>query len=190
MARKLVSRSAAKKTARTTVSRIVIADASPIIGLSLIGGLDWLQPLFGSVTITSTVRDELLFNVEREPKHGMAEIVKAINQRIIKVLSRDWPEPLFAHLDDGEASVLRAAANQRVACLVIIDEALGRRAALALVNLVQMPIAVTGLVGLIIAAKQKRLIPKVAPVLKRLDDVGFRLSPVLVAEALVMAREL
>ena len=173
----------AGKIAPRTAATIVIADTSPIIGLSLIGGLDWLEPLFGSVHVTRQVREELLFNVEIDPRPGMAEIEQIIRKRILKVIQKDWQAPLFAHLDDGEASVLRAAANQKGACLVIIDESLGRRAA------AELGIAVTGLVGLILAAKKARLIPKIAPVLKRLEQAQFRLSARLIADALAMAGE-
>jgi predicted nucleic acid-binding protein len=164
-------------------ARLVIADASPIIGLSLIGGLTWLKPLFGGITITKQVRDELLHNFAAAPKAGMAAIAAAIEDGIIALLPRDCSSPLFNYLDDGEASVLRAAANQRGKCLVIIDETLGRRAAS------DLGIAVTGLVGIIIAAKKKQLIPTIAPLLAQLDAAGFRLSAGLVAEALAIVGE-
>lgn len=64
----------AGKIALRTAAPIVIADTSPVIGLSLIGGLHWLEPLFGSVHITRQVREKLLFNVEIDPRPGMAEI--------------------------------------------------------------------------------------------------------------------
>ncbi len=173
----------AGKVAPRTAATIVIADASPIIGLSLIGGLDWLEPLFGSVHITRQVREELLFNVEIDPRPGMTEIERFIRKRTLKVIQKDWEAPLFAHLDDGEASVLRAASNRNGACLVIIDESLGRRAA------AELGIAVTGLVGLILAAKKAHLIPKIAPVLARLEQAQFRLSARLIADALAIAAE-
>ena len=173
----------AGKIAPRAVAPIVIADTSPIIGLSLIGGLDWIKPLFGAVHITRQVQDELLFNVKTDPRPGMAEIEQVIGKRVLKVIRKDWALPLFAHLDDGEASVLRAAANQKGACLVIIDENLGRHAA------IERGTAVTGLVGLIIAAKKARLIPKIAPVLERLEQAQFRLSAQLIADALALAGE-
>lgn len=162
---------------------VVIADASPIIGLSLIGGLTWLTPLFGGVTITKHVRDELLHNFAAAPKVGMTEIAAAIDDGTIRVLLTDWSTPKFVYLDDGEASVLRAASHQRGRCLVIIDEALGRRAA------AEMGIAVTGLVGIIIAAKKKRRIPAISALLSQLEAAGFHLSATLVAEALAVAGE-
>lgn len=167
----------------TNTARLVIADASPIIGLSLIDGLAWLKPLFCTVSITTQVRNELLHGLTTTPKKGMAEIDAAITDGSINVLARDWPSPQFSYLDDGEASVLRAAANQQSPCLVIIDETLGRRAA----N--EMGIAMTGLIGVIIAAKKKQLIPKIAPLLEQLDTAGFRLSTGLVAEALGIVGE-
>lgn len=40
--------------------RLVAADASPLIGLAAAGGFDLLRRLFGQLTITNTVRDEVL----------------------------------------------------------------------------------------------------------------------------------
>lgn len=41
-------------------SRLVVADASPLIGLAAAGAFDLLRRLFGQITITDSVRDEVL----------------------------------------------------------------------------------------------------------------------------------
>ena len=180
MARKVV---AAGVSAPTPPHKIVIADSSPIIGLSLIGGLDWLKPLFGTVHITRTVRDELLTDYQTNPRAGMALITAAIKAGGLKVIAKNYATPTFPHLDEGEASVLAAALNQKLPCLVIIDEMLGRRAA-ALHD-----IRCIGLVGIIIIAKKRRLISKIAPALQQLQTHNFRLSDALIAHALFAADE-
>ena len=40
--------------------RLVAADASPLIGLAAAGAFDLLRRLFGEVTVTNAVRDEVL----------------------------------------------------------------------------------------------------------------------------------
>ena len=65
---------------------IVIADAGPLIALSRIDKLDLLQQIFQQVTITNTVRDEVLEN-----KHckGKTAVVEAINASWISVQNID-----------------------------------------------------------------------------------------------------
>lgn len=42
------------------MARVVIADASPLIGLAIVEGLAWLPALFGEVWLPPAVRDEVL----------------------------------------------------------------------------------------------------------------------------------
>jgi predicted nucleic acid-binding protein len=42
------------------VAAIVISDASPLIGLAQVNGIDWLRELFGTVLLPATVADEVL----------------------------------------------------------------------------------------------------------------------------------
>jgi hypothetical protein len=47
------------------VARLVLTDASPLIGLAIVQGLQWLQPLFGEGWLPTQVRDEVLSGLER-----------------------------------------------------------------------------------------------------------------------------
>jgi len=38
--------------------KIILADASPLIGLARVGGLPWLRKLYRSISITKAVRSE------------------------------------------------------------------------------------------------------------------------------------
>ncbi len=42
------------------MAAVVIADASPLIGLARVDGLDWLQALFQQVLVTDVVIGEVL----------------------------------------------------------------------------------------------------------------------------------
>ena len=126
--------------------RIVFSDASPLIGLSLVDGLGWLESLFGVICITDVVADELL---PGSNKPGEAEITAAIAAGSIRIVEDVWSEPAFPTLDEGEASTLRAAVNQEEPCLVIIDETAGRAVAS------ELGLTVTGVVGVIIVARRR-----------------------------------
>lgn len=98
---------------------LVFSDASPLIGLSLVDGIGWLESLFGEVYITNKVVNELL---PKGDKPGKSEIRAAIEKGALLVIEDICSKPIFPMLDEGEASTLRAALNQKKRCLVLIDE--------------------------------------------------------------------
>ncbi len=152
------------------MAQIVIADASPIIILSRIGGLDWLAPLFGKVWLTKIVRDELLTG----GKPGEQVILAALEIGVLAVLDQDWPTPIFSELDEGEASTIRAALHLPEKCLLLMDERLGRMVAQ------EQGLAVAGVVGLIGIAKKRGLIPSASVVFEHLLETDFRIAPDLI----------
>lgn len=155
--------------------RVVFSDASPLIGLSLVDGLGWLQSLFGVVCITDMVADELL---PGNNKTGEAEIAAGIAAGSIRIVEDIWTEPAFPTLDEGEASTLRAAANQEGPCLVIMDERAGRAVAS------EVGLTVTGVVGVIMAARRRGLIASAKNVFEALVNHDFRLADTLIDAAL------
>lgn len=157
----------------------VIADASPIIILSQIDGLDWLTPLFGKVWLTEIVCDELFPG----GKPGERAMLAAIDNGVLAVMEQEWPEPLFSELDEGEASCIRAALNLTDKCLLLMDERLGRAVAR------ENGIPVVGVVGLIGIAKKRGLIPSASAVFERLLQTDFRISPDLIRGVLLKVGE-
>lgn len=155
--------------------RVVFCDASPLIGLSLVDGLGWLESLFRVVCITDVVADELQPG-SRKP--GEAEIAAAIAVGSIRIVADVWTEPDFPTLGEGEASTLRAAVNQKGPCLVIIDETAGRAVAS------ELGLTVTGVVGVIIAARRRGLIASAKKVFESLLKHDFRLADTLIDAAL------
>lgn len=151
-------------------------DASPLIGLAFVGGLDWLPKLYRTAFITQTVRDEVL------PGRGLpgeSAIRVVLRRRHIRLFRRKLTEPNFPGLDDGEASALRAALDHGEGALVVIDDLAGRKVA------AQRGIPYTGTAGVIIEAKRARLIRSARPVFERLAQMDFRLSPQIVEEILI-----
>lgn len=153
---------------------LTLADASPIILLSRIGGLDWLKPLFGQVWLTEIVRDEVL------PGGKPAEqaIEDAIQNGILAVLPQDWPEPPLPTLDEGEASCIRVALNIPGKHLILMDERLGR------VIAQEHGIPVAGTAALVGLAKRRGLIDSAAEVFEHLLQTDFRIAPGLIAGVL------
>lgn len=163
---------------RTTPA--VLADASPLIALGIVGGLAWTHALFGKVTLTATVHGEVVPGSDRP---GAREIAAAIRRGWLKIIQEQWAEPAFAELDEGEASTLCAAVNLRRPCLIVMDEKAGRAIAR------ELGFAVTGTAGIILAAKRRRLIPAARPVFEQLLGKEFRLSAELIRAVLDEAGE-
>jgi predicted nucleic acid-binding protein len=89
---------------------------------------------------------------------------------------------LLSDLDRGEAEVI-ALAQELNADLVIVDERLARRHAR------RLGLTLTGTLGVLLKAKERRLVPAVGPLISQLRQDGIRLDDALVAEALDLAGE-
>lgn len=155
--------------------KIVLVDASPLIGLARVGGLAWLRKLYPNLSITRQVRAEALAG---RGLPGETEIAAAIRRRWIKVLTRLPAAPPFERLDEGEASILRAALSFGHNALVVIDDLAARREAQ------RLGLTFTGTAGVIVEAKRAGLIKRARPVFERLIANDFRLSSELVEAVL------
>ena len=159
---------------------LVAADASPLIGLAAAGAFDLLRRLFGRITVTTVVRDEVTAGVHLPGAH---ETSKAIADGWIDVVRGPHDLTAFAGLDPGEASTIALALAHSGRCLVLIDEPFGRTYAQA------RGVAVTGLAGVLLAAKRAGFVPRVGPFFDRLQESNFRLSRELVRTVLEQAGE-
>ena len=145
------------------MARFVAADASPLIGLANAGALHLLRELFGTVTISRLVKDE----VTGDPKRpGARELDSAMREGWVRVAPAPLTTWRLSGLDSGEASTLALAAEQEGA-LVLMDDAQGRAQAAAL------GLEVLDLAGVLLAAKRAQLVPSVRPLLTRLVRRGF-----------------
>ncbi len=160
--------------------RLVLSDASPLIALANVVGFAWLKGLFGAVSLTEEVRREIAPGKDRP---GEREIDAALRSRLLRPIEGNWAEPAFAELDEGEASTLRAAIHLRRPCLIVMDEKAGRAVAR------DLGFAVTGTAGIVLAAKQRGLIPAAKPVFEELLRKDFRLSAELIRAVLEAAQE-
>ncbi|MBU0492070.1 MAG: DUF3368 domain-containing protein [Chloroflexi bacterium] len=159
-------------------ARPVIANNTPLVALWILGRLDLLRDLYDEVLIPQAVYDEFLAT-ERALRQ------KALEQAVwIKPVPLANPQHtrVYVGLDQGEAQVL-ALAEERDARLVIVDERKGRQYAR------RLDLPLTGTLGLLLLAKERGLIDRVAPLLAELQDAGLYLDADLVTQILHLAGE-
>ncbi len=152
---------------------IVVSDTSVITSLIQVGHYELLRQLNGAVLIPRAVQLELL--------RTHATIPPFLDVR--DVTDRTWVADLEVELDLGEAEAI-VLAKETNADLLLIDEKLGRQVAL------REGLRITGLMGLVVEAKQRGLIGSVRELVRRLEtEAGFRVSNAVKAEAFRLAGE-
>ena len=164
------------------MTRVVVADTGPLIGLARVDKLDLLHRLYGRVVVPPAVREELGI----DSGHPGANVLSAaFKERWITVQrSRDLvvATELTGLLDPGEAQAI-ALAEQWAARFLLIDDAKGRKLAH------RRGVPVIGVAGVLLAAKSKGILALVAPVLGDLSSAGYRLSSRLLDGVLSQAGE-
>ncbi len=149
---------------------IVVSDNSVLSCLAEIGELDLLRRLYGTVTVTKTIRNEAIHpNAPEKLRELFLD-----HPDWISVVPDESPylEETEA-LDSGEASAITLAWQHRDVCLLILDERRGRKVAGAL------GLRITGTAGLLTDAAAAGMID-FEEVFLRLSKTGFRLSPQVV----------
>jgi predicted nucleic acid-binding protein len=160
-------------------TRIVTSNTTPIVALALIQQLHLLEALYGEVWIPPAVQAEVLAGGARA---GAAELRTATYIRTV-ALADPTRADMLNDLDRGEAEVI-ALAQEHHAHLVIIDERLGRRHAQ------RLGLSVTGVLGVLLKAKQEGHLGEIQPLILQLRQGGIHLSDEVVARVLEIAGEL
>ena len=165
------------------MARYVISDASPLIGLAIVNGLDWLPALFGSVWIPPTVQREVLPGTGAR---GETEIALAIESKHISIWRKKIPSPPnLLNLDQGESDCICLALAQPAGqAIVLMDERAGR----AIAN--EYGIHVAGTAAVIGFAKRHGLIESARACFERLHDSDFRISKEVIQTVLRNVGEL
>ena len=157
----------------------VIADTSVIQYLYQCDCFFVLLALYEVVTIPSAVADELEKGREigvALPKladYGWLQVLRTQPQRLV---------PQIAGLCQGEREVISVVIRSPKAS-ALLDDGLARQYAKSL------GVSVTGTLGILLKAKRSQLINKVAPVMDRLSQVGFRASDATQLTVLKLAGE-
>jgi predicted nucleic acid-binding protein len=140
---------------------IVVSDTSPLTALLTVGEENLLPRLFTEVVIPEAVQKELLRNHARLPDW----------LRVATVQNPAQVGKYSQIVDAGEAEAIELA-QELHADRLLIDERKGRKLA------VQEGIAVIGLLGVVLLAKRKALIPSARTLIERLDrEAGIYLAP-------------
>jgi predicted nucleic acid-binding protein len=161
---------------------IIISDTSPISNLLKIGQLTILQKLYGEIIIPKRVYQEICalehlgVNITQIQTADWITVQTASDQVLIATLSSE--------LDLGEAEAIAIALAVQ-ADRLLIDERIGRTVAQ------RYGLRITGLLGVLVAAKKNNLIPELKPILDQLiTQAKFRVHPALYQQILQDADEI
>ena len=141
---------------------MIFSNTTPFISLCAINRINILPALFGRVHVVDAV--------VRECAAGGAILVPALDAldwiTIVPSTTGIDPEPMLMQLDEGEKWTLHAARAAHAERL-LIDEHIGRIVA------ERMGIRVTGTLGVLLKAKQQKLIPSFLEAARSMRDHGI-----------------
>ena len=168
-----------RTSAKTPALTEVISNTSPLQYLYQTDLIDLLPSLFGAVTVPDAVLEELaegrrigvpLPDIDALP---WIRVQQVDNKRLLSIAT---------DLGPGEREVL-ALGLQTPGSLVLLDDMLARRHAR------RLGIKMTGTLGILLRAKRSGLLDAVAPAVRQLDTVGFRIDPATHAAVIRLAGE-
>ncbi len=159
---------------------LVVSDTSPLRALQALGLVSLIEQLYGNVYVPPAVVAELSVNA---PGVGAFRVTDFPFLVVRAPSDRSQVSALLADLNAGEAEALALAVEVH-ADAVLIDESLGRRIA------ARLGLKTTGVLALLVDAKTRGLIGRVAPLIRELDArINFRISEQLRARVLKDAGE-
>lgn len=160
---------------------IVVSDTSPFINLAALDRLTLLRDLYDRILVPQAVSDEIIASAVLRP--GDTEVGDLGWAGTRQVSHHVLAASLRLELDEGEAEAI-ALAIELKADLLLLDERKGRMIAS------RLGLRVTGLLGLLMEAKQGGLIAEVKPLMDSLIvKAGFWISQVLYDRVLKVAGE-
>lgn len=163
-------------------SPTVITNTTPLINFSEIGRLDLLRELFGEITVPPAVLAELHAKADRFPLAAAATSTAFI--RVASPVSRDRVEEFRRELHAGEAECLALGLEEPDSRLLLDDVAARTIAS-------RHGLRVMGTIGCLRLAKDRGLIPAIAPLLDQLQSKArFWISSSLRTHVLQDAGEL
>ncbi|BAS55782.1 hypothetical protein NIES2135_49260 [Leptolyngbya boryana NIES-2135] len=160
---------------------IIVSDTSAIGNLAIVNHLWLLQSIYGKVLIPDVVAQELSNASRPEIKAVLSldwiETKAIVDLAMANTLQQDQ------NLDPGESYAIVLALEQQ-ADELLMDERRGRQEA------AKLGIPIIGILGILLIAKQRQLIPKVQPILDALiQQASFRVSSALYTQILLQAKE-
>jgi predicted nucleic acid-binding protein len=161
-----------------------VCNASPIIGLSIIGKIDLLWKVFDEVFIPEEVYNEVVSN-NKYKNYGEHEIKEALNNgniKLYKVQNTAFVEQMYGRLHKGELEVMVAAKELKIKRVIIDDKPARNFSETMLLKSI-------GLIGILIVAKKLGMISEVKKYLDVLIQEEYRISKKLYLEGLKSAGE-
>jgi predicted nucleic acid-binding protein len=159
---------------------VVVSDSGPLIALAGCGRLHLLSAVFDSLHVPQAVLEETTADQTRPWATEIAAFVTTHAQ-----VHADRDDELYTtaalHLDEGEAQALSLALA--LGCGVLMDERLGRHTA------ARLGIPLFGVLGVLLQAKRIGHVNQIAPILRQLNENGYRISSTLIAATLERAGE-
>ena len=139
----------------------VISNASPLIALTQIGHLDFLERIYRVIVISPAVAVEISQTVSLPTWIQIRSLSQSVGPRILQ-----------ASLGLGESETI-GLALEIDARLVILDERPGRWLAQSL------GVPIIGTLGILLACKRRGILTAIKPCLDRLIELDFRVSSAL-----------
>ena len=162
------------------MGRLVVIDASPLIGLAIVDGIKWLPELFGTIFLPESVKKEVLPGVAAI---GEEAIAHAIDAGWLKVWSEPIEPELDIDLDMGETDCINLGLGHVGQVLLIMDERAGRAVAK------EKGLTVVGTAAIIGLAKKQGLIASARKAFEVLHTSDFRISPTVINQVLLSVNE-
>ena len=144
--------------------RIIISDTSSLIALTNIGELEILKGVYEEVVITPEIAEE--YGLETP---DWIRIEQVNDKQKFKLLNLE--------LDEGESSGI-ALALENESSLLKKEKKKGRGIAK------KLGIRITGILGVMIRAKETGVVEKIKPLVDKLEKVDFRMSARLKSQIL------
>ncbi|MTJ15390.1 DUF3368 domain-containing protein [Anabaena sp. UHCC 0187] len=163
---------------------IIVSDTSPITNLAAINQLDLLQKLYTGIVIPTAVYNEMVRAGKIVPGAVEVQTLSWIQKQSVVdsqrvILIQETQE----NIDLGEAEAIVLALELK-ADLLLMDERRGRIVATS------YGLQITGLLGVLLQAKRKMLIPAVKILMNQLiEQADFRVSDQLYTTILQAAGE-
>ncbi len=149
----------------------IISNTSCLILLDNINALGILQQLYQNIYLTDEVAQEY-----GKPLGNWMHVVTVTDRNYLRILN--------ASVDLGEASTIALALQMPEDNVMIQDDLKVRKLAK------QLQLKFTGLLGILLKAKQLQIIGSVTDIVTQLKNANFRMSETLVKEVLKLAGEL
>ncbi|MCL4476294.1 MAG: DUF3368 domain-containing protein [Nitrospirae bacterium] len=160
----------------------IVSDTGPIIGLAKIDALFILKDIAREVLIPPAVHRELLGKVGIESERidkALSDFIRVTELKPLEPAIRE----ILSDLDEGERQAIGLAFTFSENVILLLDDRAGRLGA------EKLNIPTTGLIGILLLAKEKGIFEKISPLLDELRNQGYWISDEVVNIARHLAGE-